>query len=80
MANFINGKALLELNYILKRINNLKRLDLSKNFIKNFDLDFIKHLNVKEELILSRNLISDNIPDEFMLHLKSIDFSYNELS
>ena len=80
MANFINSKALIELDYILKRINNLKILNLTKNFIKSTDLDFIKSLNVKEELILSRNLITNYIPEDFMLHLKSIDLSYNKLT
>ena len=77
MANFINGEALVELEYILKRINNLKKLNLTKNFIKSTDLKTIKSLNVLEELLLCRNLITNYIPEDFMLHLKSIDLSYN---
>ena len=66
-----------ELDYILKRIDNLKKLDLTKNFIKSEHLNYIRELNVKEELVLCRNLITNYIPEDFMLHLKSIDLSYN---
>ena len=59
------------------RINNLKKLNLTKNFIKSEHLNYIRELNVKEELLLCRNSITNYIPENFMLHLKSLDLSYN---
>ena len=43
MANFIHGTfALEDLNYILQRINNLNKLNLTKNFINSEDLNLIR--------------------------------------
>ena len=46
------------------RLSYIRSLDLSKNFIKSFDLEELNKLNTTtiEELNLSRNLITNFIP------------------
>ena len=67
--------------YIVSRMRDIRSLDLCKNFLKSPDLEELNKLKdtTIEELNLSRNLITNFIPNNFFENIKILDLSHNLL-
>ena len=84
-GNLINGNNSIDVfNDLISKIQGILSLDLTKNILTAYDLTLLSESfkKVEYELNLSHNRFQENFPEQidFLLHLKILSLSYNNLT